>query len=138
MPTSAVIWGTELSPAESLRFLQLGCAGIVGKSAPLAKLVECLRAVAAGATWIEEEAPASPEHSASMPCALTARELQVRELVKHGMKNKEIAITLGIRTGTVKIHLRHIFKKTGIFGRYGLALAALKERGVLAGVRGPV
>jgi DNA-binding CsgD family transcriptional regulator len=48
------------------------------------------------------------------------------------MRNREIASTLGIGTGTVKIHLKHIFAKTGIRGRYGLALAALKEKGLLA------
>ena len=38
---------------------------------------------------------------------------------------------LGIRIGTVKIHLKHIFEKTGVRGRYGLALCGLKEKGAL-------
>ena len=63
---------------------------------------------------------------------LTNRELQVRDLVERGMKNKDIAVALGIRTGTVKIHLKHIFEKTGIHGRYGLASSGLKEKGLLA------
>jgi two-component system nitrate/nitrite response regulator NarL len=62
---------------------------------------------------------------------LTARELQVMELVERGMKNRDIGDVLGIRTGTVKIHLKHIFEKTGIRGRYGLALSGLKEKGLL-------
>jgi hypothetical protein len=32
----------------------------------------------------------------------------------------------------VKIHLKHIFEKTGVRGRYGLALSGLKERGVVS------
>jgi DNA-binding NarL/FixJ family response regulator len=48
------------------------------------------------------------------------------------MKNKDIAIALGIRTGTVKIHVKHIFEKTGIRGRYGLALSGLKQKGLMA------
>ena len=63
---------------------------------------------------------------------LTSRELQVMELVERGMKNKDIGFALGIRTGTVKIHLKHIFEKTGIRGRYGLALSGLKEKGLLS------
>jgi DNA-binding CsgD family transcriptional regulator len=47
------------------------------------------------------------------------------------MKNKDIGESLGIRTGTVNIHLKHIFEKTGIRGRYGLALSGLKEKGLL-------
>ena len=63
---------------------------------------------------------------------LTARELQVVELVEQGLKNRDIAQNLGIRPGTVKIHLKHIFEKTGIRGRYGLALSGLKEKGLLS------
>jgi DNA-binding NarL/FixJ family response regulator len=132
MSTSAVVWGAALSEAESVRFLQAGCAGIVRKTAPLETLVQCLRSVAAGATWMEQEVTRGWERGAGTRCALTARELQVRELVEQGMKNKDIAKALGIRTGTVKIHLKHIFEKTGIHGRYGLALSGLKEKGLLA------
>jgi DNA-binding CsgD family transcriptional regulator len=64
--------------------------------------------------------------------ALTARELQVMELIEQGCRNKDIALALGIRTGTVKIHLMHIFEKAGIRGRYELAISGLKEKGLLA------
>jgi DNA-binding NarL/FixJ family response regulator len=74
----------------------------------------------------DNEWPIRPQRS-----ALTARELEVAELVERGMKNRDIADALGIRTGTVKIHLKHIFEKTGIRGRYGLALSGLKEKGLV-------
>jgi DNA-binding NarL/FixJ family response regulator len=82
---------------------------------------------------MEEDLVAMPDQSArtGRP-ALTARELQVVDLVERGMKNKEIASELGIRTGTVKIHVKHIFEKTGIRGRYGLALSGMKEKGRMA------
>jgi DNA-binding CsgD family transcriptional regulator len=63
---------------------------------------------------------------------LTPREFQVLALVEQGMKNREIAQELGIRSGTVKIHLKHIFEKTGVRGRYGLALHGLRSRDVSA------
>ena len=69
------------------------------------------------------------DHAARSP--LTGRELEVMALVERGLKNKDIASALGIRIGTVKIHLKHIFEKTGIRGRYGLALSGLKEKGLL-------
>jgi DNA-binding NarL/FixJ family response regulator len=56
------------------------------------------------------------------------------ELVERGCKNREIGEALEIRTGTVKIHLKHIFEKTGIRGRYGLALSGLKNKGLLMAV----
>jgi DNA-binding CsgD family transcriptional regulator len=63
---------------------------------------------------------------------LTARELQIAELVENGLKNRDIGRALGIQTGTVKIHLKHIFEKTGVRGRYGLALTGLRRKGTLA------
>ena len=131
--TAAVVWGNALSEGESFRFLQIGAAGVLRKTASLALIVQCLRAVASGGTWAENEGAAAAPHMYAAPrMALTARELQVRELVERGMKNKDIATALGIRTGTVKIHLKHIFEKTGIRGRYGLALSGLQEKGFLA------
>ncbi len=52
--------------------------------------------------------------------------------MEQGFKNKEIALELGIRPGTVKIHMKHIFEKTGVRGRYGLAISGLKERGLVS------
>ena len=63
---------------------------------------------------------------------LTPREHEVAEQVEKGLRNRDIARNLGIQTGTVKIHLKHIFEKTGVRGRYGLALNGLREKGTLA------
>ncbi len=131
--TSAIVWSGSFSGSEALRFLQAGACGVVRKTATLQTLLTCIQAVVAGNTWMEEDMLGEmerPIRSGRFP--LTVRELQVMELVERGMKNKDIALELGIRTGTVKIHLKHIFEKTGIRGRYGLALSALKEKGLLA------
>lgn len=132
--TLAIVWSSSVSEAEALRFLQAGAVGVVRKTASLDTLLKCIHAVAAGSTWMEQEMLREsdrPVRSGHSP--LTSRELQVMELVERGMKNKEIGLALGIRTGTVKIHLKHIFEKTGIRGRYGLALSGLKAKGVLPG-----
>ena len=130
--SSPIVWSASFSEAEALRFLQAGASGVVRKTARLDDLLRCLRSVAAGATWMDEEMLRDSERPIRLGRSpLTAREAQVMELVERGMKNKDIADTLGIRTGTVKIHLKHIFEKTGIRGRYGLALSGLKEKGLL-------
>ena len=128
----AVVWGASISDAEALRLLHAGAMGVVRKTAPLETLADCFTAVAAGTTWMEDgliRAAESPIRFGRTP--LTAREVQVAELVERGMTNRDIARELGIRTGTVKIHLKHIFEKTGIHGRYGLALTGLREKGIL-------
>lgn len=124
-----VIWGVSVTESEALRFLQAGGRGILRKSAGLPSILACLRTVAAGRSWMEDcvfRDPARADRYARTE--LTIREQQVLELVEQGCKNKEIAQDLGIRPGTVKIHLKHIFEKTGIRGRYGLALNGLRDR----------
>ncbi|MGA2132930.1 MAG: response regulator transcription factor [Bryobacteraceae bacterium] len=130
---AAIVWGAHLSEAEALRILQAGALGVVRKTASIQSLMECLRVVAAGNTWMEESVLQEPEPTArGTRSNLTSRELQVVDLVEQGLKNRDIAAQLGIRPGTVKIHLKHIFEKTGIRGRYGLALSGLREKGLLS------
>jgi two-component system nitrate/nitrite response regulator NarL len=132
-PPATVVWGVSMTEAEALRLLQAGAKGIVRKSADLTSLVACLKTVASGSCWMEDsvfrESMRPDRHSRS---ELTPREQQVLDLVEQGFKNKEIGMELGIRPGTVKIHLKHIFEKTGVHGRYGLALSGLKEKGVVS------
>jgi two-component system, NarL family, nitrate/nitrite response regulator NarL len=128
-----IVWGVSVTEAEALRFLQAGARGILRKTATVQSVVACLRAVSAGRSWMEDcvfRDTARPERYPRSE--LTAREQQVLELVEQGFKNKDIATELGIRPGTVKIHLKHIFEKTGVRGRYGLALNGLRDRGIVS------
>ncbi|HTM14969.1 MAG TPA: response regulator transcription factor [Bryobacteraceae bacterium] len=130
--TAIVIWGASITEAEALRFLQAGARGILRKTAEISVILACLRTVATGRSWMEESVFGELGRGERYPRSeLTAREQQVLELVEQGFKNKEIALDLGIRPGTVKIHLKHIFEKTGVRGRYGLALNGLKQRGMV-------
>lgn len=130
--TSLVVWGNSITEPEALRLLQCGVKGILRKSSDSKTLEACLRSVAAGVNWMEDSLFRETSRMERYPRSeLTPREQQVLELVEQGLKNKEIARELNIRPGTVKIHLKHIFEKTGVRGRYGLALTGLRERGVL-------
>jgi DNA-binding NarL/FixJ family response regulator len=131
--TGFVIWGVSVTEAEALRFLHAGARGILRKTAGVQAVVACLRTVAQGRSWMEDCVFRDSSRSDRYPRSeLTGREQQVLELVEQGFKNKEIGHELGIRPGTVKIHLKHIFEKTGVRGRYGLALNGLKDRGMVA------
>lgn len=61
---------------------------------------------------------------------LTARELQVVQLVARGMSNLEIGAELGLSPLTVKQHLRRIAAKLGIGDRAGIVCVAIM-RGLL-------
>jgi two-component system nitrate/nitrite response regulator NarL len=130
---AVVVWGVSMTEAEALRLLQAGAKGIVRKTADLENILACLRTVASGRSWMEDCAFRDAARQERYPRSeLTPREHQVLEMVEQGFKNKEIALELGIRPGTVKIHLKHIFEKTGVRGRYGLAISGLKERGLVS------
>ncbi|WP_445620256.1 response regulator transcription factor [Kushneria sp. Sum13] len=51
------------------------------------------------------------------PPALTARETQLAELIRHGLSNKSMARELGIAPSTVKTHLDHLYRKLGVTNR---------------------
>ena len=141
VPTAAnvavVVWGHSVNEAEALRIVQAGAQGVIRKTAPLLSLLDCLKTVAGGNAWMDDLMFQNAEKpNGSGRSNLTMREQQVAELVEQGLKNKEIARALGICPGTVKIHLKHSFEKTGVRGRYGLALSGLKERGYLPAARG--
>jgi two-component system nitrate/nitrite response regulator NarL len=59
---------------------------------------------------------------------LTRREMQVTRLVSRGLANKVIAEQLGLREGTVKIHLHNIYRKLRVPNRTMLMLNWIAER----------
>jgi len=54
---------------------------------------------------------------------LTPREREVAGLIAAGLRNKDIALALGIRLATVKDHVHHILAKTELDGRSAVAAA---------------
>ncbi len=130
--TRLVLWTTVISDVECFRALQAGSLGILKKTAPVAAVLDCLRTVAREQIWTEGlYAPRDSRSEPGRPRALTPREHEIIALVSRGMKNREIADTLQIATGTVKIHIMHIFEKTGIRDRFELAMYGLKNIPVL-------
>ena len=129
-PTPVVVWGAVISEAEALRLLQAGARGILRRTSESGTLLTCLRAVTSGGTWMEDGIFGSTDRLFNpRRSQLTQRESEVVVLVEKGLRNRDIARMLGIQTGTVKIHLKHIFEKTGVRGRYGLAYTGLQNRG---------
>lgn len=130
--TEPVLWASEISEVESFRALQVGARGILKKTLPIQVILDCMRTVAKGNIWIESSISnqfVGFINRRSTP-RLTPREEEILTLVMRGMKNKQIADTLNITTGTVKVHLMHIFEKTGVKDRFELAMYGRKLRGV--------
>jgi two-component system, NarL family, nitrate/nitrite response regulator NarL len=130
--TAVVVWGSSLTEAEALRLIQAGARGVVRKVVQPETLLACVRAASKGCTWMEGVIFRSASRTVRQShSGLTPRESQVLALVEQGLTNGEIACELAICPGTVKIHLKHLYEKTGVRGRYHLALAGLRDKGLL-------
>ena len=106
---------------------QLLAAAEVLKTSDPSLLIECIDAVVADRPWIDPEiAQRTREAQARAASAppLTRRERELIELVRQGLRNRDIAAELGVTEGTVKVYLHAIFDKFRVENRTELALRA--------------
>ena len=122
VPSHVVLWVVDLPEMEAFRALQMGVRGILKKTLPVEKLLECLREVGSGKIWMDDSEHVAEFIQRKEASRLTPREKEVVRLICRGMKNKQIAENLHITAGTVKVHLMHIFEKTGLKDRLALAV----------------
>jgi len=131
-PVHPVLWVVDLPEMDAFRALQMGARGIVKKTLPTATLLECLREVGAGQIWMQESEQVADFLQRKDASRLTPREKEVVRLICRGLRNKQIAENLHITPGTVKVHLMHIFEKTGLKDRLALAVHGREMVGVEA------
>jgi DNA-binding NarL/FixJ family response regulator len=119
-----LLWTREVADLELVRALQAGVRGYVRKSSALMTLLDAMRQLKAGQSYFEESyAHVLRQWTVTRQSPrLTPREREVILLVTQGLKNREIAERLRITPGTVKVHLMHVFEKTGARDRYELAV----------------
>lgn len=127
-----VLWVNDLAEIDCFRALQLGARGILKKTLPVESVLDCVRSVGAGNVWIESSLSDHVMGSLDRRSSprLTPREKEIVHHVCAGLKNKQIAEALSITAGTVKVHLMHIFEKTGVKDRFELAVHGRRLLGV--------
>lgn len=108
-----------------LSAVEAGASGYLLKDAPPDQLVAAVRAAAAGESAL---APAIAhrlmERVRAPSASLSARELEVLQLVADGASNSDVARRLHITHATVKSHLVHVYTKLGVTSRTAAASAA--------------
>ena len=111
------------------RAMQAGARGYVLKNAAREELLQAIRTVYAGGKYMD---PASAQYLAERDRhpSLTARELQVLQMIVQGWSNKEIANSLGVAEVTIKQHVTHLLEKMGASDRTQAATLAI-QRGVV-------
>jgi DNA-binding NarL/FixJ family response regulator len=69
---------------------------------------------------------------------LTPREVQIAEMVCRGFRNDRIARDLKIRPGTVKTHVRNIYRKVKVKSKIAMLLQFVNEASSPAGLQSPL
>jgi two-component system, NarL family, response regulator len=111
------------------RALAAGILAYLTKDVLGDELLKAIRAVHAGQKYLPASVAAAL--TAQMPRPdLSAREVQVLELIVRGLANKQIAYSLNIAEHTVKNHVKNILSKLGVQDRTQAATAAI-QRGIV-------
>jgi DNA-binding NarL/FixJ family response regulator len=114
-------------------YIQQGFRGVVFRNVTGTALVDCVRAVAAGDTWLPPQLMVadSPEEDmvgTRVRDRLTPKEMRIVALIVQGCKNREIATRLKTTEQVIKNYLRSIYDKTGVSDRLELALFTIHHR----------
>jgi DNA-binding NarL/FixJ family response regulator len=152
--TKVIILTASEERTDFVQAMRLGSRGILLKQTSPDLITKSIRKVHAGEIWLDKDttaaviesfsnaAPSSPTAgsgagSSSLPAPkpsskparerspLSARELEIVQLVAQGYKNKEMAEKMFISEQTVKNHLHNIFDKLSVSDRLELALYAI-------------
>jgi len=114
-------------------YLKQGFRGVVFRSVTGVALMDCVRRVSAGDTWIPPQVVVheivEEDHvGARVRDRLTPKEMRIVALIVQGCKNREIAIRLKTTEQVIKNYLRSIYDKTGVSDRLELALFTIHHR----------
>jgi DNA-binding NarL/FixJ family response regulator len=97
-----------------------GARGYIPKFAGSEQLMDGLRRILQGEVYLPDALFIPPAKSAAdddQAPPLTARQQEILPLLAEGMPNKQIAATLRITEGTIKQHLKDLFKRLGANNR---------------------
>ena len=131
-----VALSNNVDPAVLRRAFDAGFAGCLPKSARAEIVASALNIVLSGERYapvIGFDRPAAPRRPARTVAEaqagyspLTRRQRDIMRLLAQGKSNRDIAKTLGIAEGTVKVHVANIFKALDVNNRTAAAAAARK------------
>ena len=123
---------------QTVELYRRGVRGIVSRSISPDLLVRCVRRIAAGETWIDNQsvnwvieayrAQAAALVNPRTQPRLSPKEMSIITCITQGKRNKEIAFQLGTTEQVIKNYLRKIYDKLGVSDRLELALYCLHNK----------
>ena len=133
-----IIQALGTDEAQTIELYCKGVRGIISRSISPDLLVRCVRRIAAGETWIDNQsvnwvieayrAQATALVSPKGQPRLSPKEMSIITCITEGKRNKEIAIQLGTTEQVIKNYLRKIYGKLGVSDRLELALYCLHNK----------
>ncbi len=133
-----IIQAVAADESQTVELYRRGVRGIVSRSISPDLLVRCVRRIAAGETWIDNQSvswiiEAYRSQAAALVSPRTQPKLSPKEMsiitcITQGKRNKEIAFQLGTTEQVIKNYLRKIYDKLGVSDRLELALYCLHNK----------
>jgi DNA-binding NarL/FixJ family response regulator len=133
-----IVQVVESDESHTVELYRRGVRGVVPRSISPDLLIKCVRKIAAGETWIDNqsvswviEAYRAQATSLTNPRSqpkLSKKELAIISCITRGMRNKEIAYQIGTTEQVIKNYLRKVYDKLGVSDRLELALYCLHHQ----------
>ena len=122
-----------------LNAVQAGASGFISKTVSGVAMVNALRLVLSGETYLPSSAIANDDYgpesgngdSGRAPSPLdgiSARDREILSLVIEGLTNKEIGRRIGLQEVTIKAHLRNLYRHIGAANRAQAVRIAMQNR----------
>jgi two-component system nitrate/nitrite response regulator NarL len=133
-----IVQAVQADEGQTVELYRRGVRGIISRSISPDLLVRCVRRIAAGETWIDNQSvnwvidayrsqAAALVSPRSQP-RLSPKEMAIITCITQGKRNKEIAFQLGTTEQVIKNYLRKIYDKLGVSDRLELALYCLHNK----------
>jgi len=133
-----IVQAVQADENHTVDLYRRGVRGIISRSISPDLLVRCVRRIAAGETWIDNQSvnwvieayraqAAALVNPRNQP-RLSPKEMSIITCITQGKRNKEIAFQLGTTEQVIKNYLRKIYDKLGVSDRLELALYCLHNK----------
>src|ERR1700681_956229 len=133
-----IVQSAQNDESHTVELYRRGVRGIISRAISPDLLVKCVRKIAGGETWIDNqsinlviEAYRSQAAALVSPRSqprLSPKEMAIITCITQGKRNKEIAFQLGTTEQVIKNYLRKVYDKLGVSDRLELALYCLHNK----------
>jgi len=133
--TKVIVQALAADEGNTVELYRKGVRGIIPRSISPDLLIKCIRKIAQGETWIDNQSvnwviEAYRSNAAALTSPRTQPRLSPKEqaiihCITQGKRNKEIAYEIGTTEQVIKNYLRKIYDKLGVSDRLELALYCL-------------